>query len=236
MNDRNNLVSSFPAPPIHYISQCTDSNIKDNLILPPPPPIQGAYTMFGVQYNTEDMIIQPLENQGIRRLYPNTPNFDRKVELKKLNHSIIANFLDLLEILIRCPSSPERERKIEDLSLLFINFHHLVNEFRPHQACQSLMLMLERQYKERMCYVNHFRDHFQAVEENLSNCLDNFPDQLEIKFLNDPTLKKIWIDCMQKSHTKRSESEKSNQIVEMKIDPEDIALCHLADKIVYGNC
>ncbi|KAL1239656.1 Mediator of RNA polymerase II transcription subunit [Trichinella pseudospiralis] len=116
MNDRSNLVSSFPAPPIHYISQCTDSNIKDNLILPPPPPIQGAYTMFGVQYNTEDMIIQPLENQGIRRLYPNTPNFDRKVELKKLNHSIIANFLDLLEILIRCPSSPEREHHTRHVS------------------------------------------------------------------------------------------------------------------------
>jgi len=74
---------------------------------------QGHYTMFGVQYNTEDEIIQPLESQGIRRLYPsNGSNFDRKSELKKLNHSILANFLDLLEILIRCPGHSDKNRKL----------------------------------------------------------------------------------------------------------------------------
>lgn len=44
------------------------------------------------------------------------------------------NFLDLLDILIHCPDSPKRQEKIDDISLLFIHMHHLINEFRPHQV------------------------------------------------------------------------------------------------------
>ena len=62
-------------------------------------------------------------------------DIDRKKELRKLNHSILVNFLDLIDILIKCPESPKRDEKIEDTNLLFIHMHHLINEFRPHQVC-----------------------------------------------------------------------------------------------------
>lgn len=30
--------------------------------------------------------------------------------------------------------SLQREQKIKDISVLFVNMHHLINEFRPHQV------------------------------------------------------------------------------------------------------
>ena len=57
--------------------------------------------------------------------------------------------MDLLDILIKCPDSSKRTDKIEDLKLLFINMHHLINEFRPHQARETIRVMLELQKRQR---------------------------------------------------------------------------------------
>jgi hypothetical protein len=37
---------------------------------------------------------------------------------------------------VQCPESGKREEKIEDINLLFIHMHHLINEFRPHQVLE----------------------------------------------------------------------------------------------------
>jgi len=43
--------------------------------------------------------------------------------------------LELLDTLVDANLQNERELKLEDINLLFINLHHLINEFRPHQIC-----------------------------------------------------------------------------------------------------
>jgi len=64
--------------------------------------------MFGVPFRADDQIIRPLEAQGLQRLYPH--QFDHKKELKKLNYSILVNFLDLLDILIKVRDGSLRNR------------------------------------------------------------------------------------------------------------------------------
>jgi mediator of RNA polymerase II transcription subunit 7 len=125
----------------------TDENVR-TFRAPKPPTPQDTYTMFGNPFTNDDNIIRPLESQGFKRLYPQ--HFDRRKELKKLNHSLLVNFLDLMDLLVSCPDSPRRTEKIEDLSLLFVNMHHLLNEFRPHQARETLRVMMEMQKRQRL--------------------------------------------------------------------------------------
>ena len=134
--------------------------------------------MFGIPFHADDQIIRPLESQGLKRLYP--LHFDHKKELKKLNHSILINFLDLLEILITAPDSNRRSEKLEDLKLLFIHIHHLINEFRPHQARETLRVMMEIQKKQRIETAERFYKHFEVVKEKLQECVASLPDEMSL--------------------------------------------------------
>ena len=55
-------------------------------------------------------------------------------------------------------------RKIEDLRTLFINMHHLINEYRPHQARETLIVMMEEQVERCRGEVNGFREMREKVE------------------------------------------------------------------------
>lgn len=51
------------------------------------------------------------------------------------------NFLELTGALSRSPS--HAEAKVQDLRTLFINMHHILNEYRPHQARESAIEMMQ---------------------------------------------------------------------------------------------
>ncbi|XP_066505412.1 mediator of RNA polymerase II transcription subunit 7 [Hoplias malabaricus] len=169
-------VSALPMPPMQYIKEYTDENVRKGLAPKPPPPIRDTYSMFGNQFQCDDLIIRPLESQGIERLHP--MQFDHKRELKKLNMSILVNFLDLLDILIKSPGSIKREEKLEDLKLLFVHMHHLINEYRPHQARETLRVMMEVQKRQRLETAERFQKHLERVVEMIQNCLASLPDDL----------------------------------------------------------
>ncbi|CDQ93251.1 unnamed protein product [Oncorhynchus mykiss] len=169
-------VSALPPPPMQYIKEYTDENIRKGLIPKPPPPIRDTYMMFGNQFQCDDLIIRPLESQGIERLHP--MQFHHKRELKKLNMSILVNFLDLLDILIKSPGSIKREEKLEDLKLLFVHMHHLINEYRPHQARETLRVMMEVQKRQRLETAERFQKHLERVVEMIQGCLASLPHDL----------------------------------------------------------
>lgn len=56
-------VSSLPLPPMQYIKEYSDENIRRGRAPRPPPPIFDTYKMFGNTFNADDTIIRPLENQ-----------------------------------------------------------------------------------------------------------------------------------------------------------------------------
>ncbi|XP_071506449.1 mediator of RNA polymerase II transcription subunit 7-A-like [Diadema antillarum] len=170
-------VSSLPLPPMKYINNYTDERVRTNTAPKPPVPVEDAYGMFGATFLPNDDIIRPLESQGLKRLHPQ--HFDHKKELKKINHSVLVNFLDLLDTLITCPNSPRREEKLDDMNLLFIHMHHLINEFRPHQARETLRVMMEVQKRQRLETAERFQRHLEKVTEILQGCFTSLPENVE---------------------------------------------------------
>jgi mediator of RNA polymerase II transcription subunit 7 len=66
---------------------------------------------------------------------------DRALELKRLVKSLLLNFLELTGVLSCQPA--HADAKIEDIRTLFINIHHALNEYRPHQARESAAEMMQ---------------------------------------------------------------------------------------------
>ncbi|XP_052828417.1 uncharacterized protein LOC106880515 [Octopus bimaculoides] len=171
-------VSSFPLPPMQYVRYCTDENMAKGI--PAPPPTQEDYTVFGVPSNINDPI-QTLESQGLTQLYPE--NCNRKKEMKKLNHSILVCFLDLIDILIQNPSSSDRNEKLNDLRLLFINLNHLINEIRPNQAREALRMMMMKQKCQTVELLNDLEKKLAEAKELIAKSIQNLqvsnPDDCE---------------------------------------------------------
>ena len=167
--------SSFPLPPSQYVDKYTDDAVAAGTAPKPPPPISTEpYSMFGAPFFPNESIVRSLESQRVRRLYPQ--NYDHKRELKKLNHSLLANFLDLLEILVKAPDSDQRVEKIEDITLLFINMHHLINEYRQHQARETIKVMMAVQKKQRMDITERFKQQLDKVTESLRQNIASVPE------------------------------------------------------------
>lgn len=172
-NSETAQVCSLPLPPQQYINAFSDENIRKNRTPRQPPPIFDTYSMFGNTFNNEDMI-RSLESQGYKRLIPQ--HFDRRKELKKLNHSLFVNFLDLIDLLVQYPDSPRRAEKIDDLSLLFVHIHHLLNEFRPHQARETLRVLMEMQKRTRVDTARRFQKHLEKVRDLVKTAFSSLPD------------------------------------------------------------
>lgn len=202
-------VMSLPLPPAQYISLFSDENVRKNRQPRPPPAIPDAYSMFGNTYNNEEMI-RSLESQGFRRLIPQ--HFDRRKELKKLNHSLFANFLDLIDLLVNYPDSPRRAEKIDDLSLLFVHIHHLLNEFRPHQARETLRVVMEMQKRARVETRRRFQRHLEMVRDLVKGAFNALPDEHQQQQLIEKQL------VQQQMH--RDASSSANGLaVDIKLEP-----------------
>lgn len=122
-----------------------------------------------------------MKDQGIEQLYPSSPTgadekspskpaqpLNHAYYLLKISKSLLLNFLEFIGIL---SVSPEQfEPKVEDLRNLFINAHHLLNLYRPHQARESLILLMEEQ-------LNRTKEEIQQMDKTKGE-IEGFLEQL----------------------------------------------------------
>lgn len=65
------------------------------------------------------------------------------------------NYLELVGTLSVNPTDfPD---KIQDITTLFLNAHHLINEYRPHQARATLINMMETQLEQKRAEIENVR-------------------------------------------------------------------------------
>ncbi|KAI9483540.1 MAG: mediator complex, subunit Med7 [Benjaminiella poitrasii] len=132
----------FPEHPITTTPSIPEFKLE---ALEPPKPPTDEYSVFDQKWQINDSL-PTLEELGVKQLYPGT-SIDRVKELKKLNKSLIVQFLNLLDVLVKKPD--EFGVYIENISTIFINMHHILNAYRPHQARETLRLLMEHQLAKK---------------------------------------------------------------------------------------
>ncbi|EPS41498.1 hypothetical protein H072_4625 [Dactylellina haptotyla CBS 200.50] len=142
-------------------------------LIPPKPPTQGQYRSFGDTWNIPDRL-PTLKELNIPQLFPEPSgesyNVDRAQELRRLSKSLLLNYLELVGIMGVSPEEAaanltigggmQFEEKVYHMRIHLINIHQLINEYRPHQARETLISMMEEQLERSK----------QETEENRKAC------------------------------------------------------------------
>lgn len=108
---------------------------------------------------------------GDEQLFPSGSSPGRTIDhayyLSKITKSILLNFLELSTVLSASPSYATT--KLVDIKRLFLNAHHLINLYRPHQARETLILLMEKQLEEGRRELEECDSVREKVEKTLQN-------------------------------------------------------------------
>ena len=85
-----------------------------------------------------------------------------------MNASLILNFIELIKIITSSESQEHYMEKAKEIQLILINFHHLLNEFRPHQARDVIKYLLQEQLKLRRNALDKVRQTVQKIQNSNS--------------------------------------------------------------------
>ncbi|MCJ1309684.1 Mediator of RNA polymerase II transcription subunit 7 [Agyrium rufum] len=162
-------------------------------LIPPPPPEDGKYQLFGEQKSVRVHILSPtvyfLPHSAdprscaqlntplpplapeIRPLYTSPP---APTILLRLTRSILLNYLELVHILANNPF--EFGSKWDDLRDLFANAERAVNEYRPFQAREALIGLLVEEIaraKEEVDGVRRMKERVEGVLGDVARGLED---------------------------------------------------------------
>lgn len=94
-----------------------------------------------------------------------TNHLNQQEKLKLLNHKILQTAIELLDVMIN--DTQNAKEKMEHLRLLLIHFHHGLNEYRPHQARETLMLIMKKQIEKKKQAIDAINS---ALSETRTKC------------------------------------------------------------------
>ena len=144
-------------------------------LIPPPMPKNQQYRAFGSIWQVKDQL-PDLESMGLTQLYKKSTenestNYQYKIqELRKLLKSLLLNYLELIGVLSINPDM--YERKVENIRTILVNIHHLLNEYRPHQSRESLIMLLEEQLEYKRGEIREIEQVCKQVHDKLTSIQD----------------------------------------------------------------
>lgn len=183
------LTSVYPPPP-PWFQRFTDENktkLQEALdngkpvppelaeLMPPAVPEEPTFRGFGSVWNTKEQLL-PLAESGIQQLYPeNSSRKDLVPELKKLLGSALAAFISIVDTLGADPTVFEPQ--VENLRVIMINMHHLLNVYRPHQAREGLVMQMAQQIEKKRSEIESMLASNKEISERLDALAKRLPSE-----------------------------------------------------------
>ncbi|KAF9728836.1 hypothetical protein PMIN06_002474 [Paraphaeosphaeria minitans] len=181
----------MPAPSALTPAQLLQLPTELRYLVPPAPPAPSAsYSVFGKKTTLNALEDYPETMAAIRtrllthpvtgdtvldwsyeQLYPASPTWsslDRQAYLFRFLRSIVLCYIELLGVMAQDPAGEAKDEKLKDVLTLALNVHALVNEYRPHQARETLIREMERQVERKRGEVEGVRRMAERVEEVLA--------------------------------------------------------------------
>ncbi|KAJ4988280.1 hypothetical protein SVAN01_06215 [Stagonosporopsis vannaccii] len=103
-------------------------------------------------------------------LHSTDANIDRQQYLNRFNRSIMLEYLSLLGLLTLDPKGDHKNTKLKHILTLVCNMHALINEYRPHQARETLISIMEEQVKRKKAEIEGVK----IMEEKVRGVLEGF--------------------------------------------------------------
>lgn len=134
------------------------------LIPPPQPSPSSTYRTFASHINPTAPEAS-LADAGIEQLYTVTPSLleNPQPQMLALARSLLTTFLGLIGTLAANPTL--YEESVNDIQTIMFNLHDLVNRYRPHQARESLVLVMEERVERIRAEIGKVREGREKVKE-----------------------------------------------------------------------
>lgn len=106
---------------------------------------------------------------------PASTTIDRQNYLFRFTRSILLSYIALLGIVASDATSPQKQEKLKDMLTMVTNMHALINEYRPHQARETLIKKMEEQVERKKREIEGVR----KMSEKVRSVLDGFGRDME---------------------------------------------------------